>query len=187
MTTYSDYNDDELLSLLKSGEQAAFTEIYERHWKTLYALAYNRLRSIHIAEDIVHEVFASLWNNRDHKIIQNLPAYLATSVKYMILANLRKSLVQRKYESSIEHFSGVTLIDPIDTLHNKRLLVLLQQEVERLPEKCRLIFKLSREQHKSVKEIANELQIAQSTVENQLNKALGKLKVVLRNFNVLFF
>jgi RNA polymerase sigma-70 factor (family 1) len=187
MRTYSDFNDNELLSFLRSGDHTAFTEIYERYWKTLYALAYNRLRNIQAAEDIVHEVFTSLWNNKEQASIKNLPAYLATAVKYLIIGNLRKVATHSDYLDSVEYYSDVVLIDPIENLHNKRLLALLQQEVERLPEKCKLVFKYSREQHKSVKEIADELQISPSTVENQLNKALGRLKIVLKNFNILFF
>jgi len=187
MAIISTLTDNELLSLVKEGDKDAYTEIYRRYWKTLYALSYNRLRDIQAAEDIVHEVFTSLWNNREQSVIQNLSAYLATAVKYLVIGNLRKLATHNNFLNSVEYYSDVVLADPINDLYNKRLLILLKEEVERLPEKCKLIFKYSREKHKSVKEIAEELQISPSTVENQLNKALGRLKIVLKNFNILFF
>lgn len=71
-------------------------------------------------------------------------------------------------------------------LHFKRILELIDTEVEKLPAKCKLIFKCSREQGMPAKEIARELHISQKTVENQLNKALRQLKLVTRSFLNLF-
>jgi RNA polymerase sigma-70 factor (family 1) len=184
---YGDFSDKELLSLLKPGDEAAFTEIYNKYWKTLFALAYNRLRDVHVAEDIVHDVFSSLWKNREQSEIDNLPAYLATAVKYMILAHVRKE--QRQI--SLNDISGELAIDVsydlLESIHNRKILALLNEEVENLPEKCRLIYKYSRNDHKSVKEIAEELNISPSTVENQINKALNRLKIVIKNLNSVFF
>ena len=68
----------------------------------------------------------------------------------------------------------------------KRILELIDTQVEKLPEKCKLIFKYSREQGMPAKEIARELHISQKTVENQLNKALRQLKLATRSFLNLF-
>ncbi len=187
MQGYSDYSDHELLSFLKLGDNLAFTEIYNRHWKKLYALAYNRLRDIQIAEDVVHDVYTGLWNNRQTSEIVNLSAYLAVAVKYNILAHIRKAQTHVNFDSSKHEHQSIASLDIVEDLHNRRILALLHEEVERLPEKCKLIFKYSREAHMSVKEIADELQISTSTVENQLNKALGRLKAVIKRLNVMFF
>lgn len=183
MSLYSDFFDNELLSLLKSGDENAFTEIYNRYWKTLYALAYNRLRDIQIAEDIVHDVFSSLWKNRGQSEINNLPAYLATAVKYLTLIHVRKYQSQTSFSDIPEELSIAVSFDLLESIHNRKMLALLKEEVEKLPDKCRLVYKYRKEEHKSVKEIADELKISTSTVENQLNKALNRLKIVMKNFN----
>ncbi len=172
--------NDKLLELLRSDRQAAFNEIYRRHWQTLYAIAYNRLRDQQKSEDAVHDVFSSLWANRHRSEINNLNAYLATAVKFRVLENLRKESHRQTF---IEHSSRAELQESHDlaeALHHKRLLQALSEEVENLPEKCRLVFKYSREQNMPIKQIAEEMNLSTSTVENHLNKALKKLREVVK-------
>ena len=65
MKEYQLYNNQMLLDLLAESDEVAFTELYNRFWKKLFAIAYNRLNEVQAAEDIVHDVFASLWANRE--------------------------------------------------------------------------------------------------------------------------
>ena len=65
MTAYFGYTDLELINLLKSGDQNAFTEIYNRYFRVLYLHAVRRLRDEDEARDVVQELFASLWLRRD--------------------------------------------------------------------------------------------------------------------------
>lgn len=188
MHAYGPYNDQDLVALLKQGDELAYTEVYNRYWKTLYAIAYNRLRNIQSAEDVVHDVLVSLWNNRQTAEVGNLSAYLATATKYMIF-----HLVKRAKKFSHEEYAmdNAELIhdqeDLEDRLHYKRLLEMVNQEVDKLPEKCRLIFKYSREDHLSVKEIADKMDISTSTVENQMNKALNTLRTKVKNSHMILF
>ena len=62
---YIQYDDNELLYLLAQNDKAAFTELYNRYWQKLYAIAYNRLKETQTAEDIVHDVMAGLWSSRE--------------------------------------------------------------------------------------------------------------------------
>lgn len=181
MTEYSLYDCNQLIKLLSQGDEMAFTEIYRRFWKKLYAIAYNRLKEAETAEDVVHDVFVSLWANRQKNEIQLLENYLGSAVKYMVLARLRKIERERVYrqsgntavviESSVEH-----------TLHYKRILEVIKTEVELLPEKCQLVFKYSRYEGLNTRQIAETLHISPKTVENQLSKALKQLKLVTRSF-----
>lgn len=172
-------DERELLSRLAADDKEAFAAIYRQYWEVLLAMAYNRLKDLATAEDIVHDVFASIWHNRHHQEIHSLKNYLATAVKYMILKQARKASLLRQYRQSeatppTQDFSSDTALD------NKRILELLHREIESLPEKCRLIFRYSREQGMSVREIAGHMHITPKTVENQLNKALRKLRVTLK-------
>ena len=79
MNCYQSYRDEDLLILLAKNDKDAFTELYNRYWAVLFGIAYNRLQQAVTAEDIVHDVFLSLWKNKtDQKILQ-LENYLATA------------------------------------------------------------------------------------------------------------
>ncbi|MEJ7779646.1 MAG: RNA polymerase sigma-70 factor [Daejeonella sp.] len=173
-------SNDELLGLLRSNDQAAFKEIYRRYWQTLYAVAYNRLRNQQKSEDAVHDVLSSLWGNRHKSEIGNLAAYLATAVKFRVLENTRKEFYKQKYiqDRSISHPEESH--DIAEALHYKRLLQALHEEVENLPERCKLVFKYSREENMPLKQIAAEMNLSTSTVENHLNRALKRLKEVVK-------
>ena len=179
MPAYEPYETDQLMSLLAAGDEAAFDALYQRFWPRLFAIAPNRLQNREAAEDVVHDVFASFWANRATAEVRNVENYLAVAVKYAVLVRLRRELRQRDYlrqaTDSALSFSPETQFD------NRHLLELVRREVEKLPERCRLVFKYSREQGLPVKEIARVLDVSPKTVENQLAHALRQLRVALRS------
>ena len=186
MRDYSSYDNVTLLELLSTGEEYAFTEIYNRFSKKLFAVAYSRLKEVQEAEDIVHDVFASLWANRNKVEVKSLENYLATATKYMVFAKIRRKERERLYNKTSQPSSIVELNIEI-SLHYKYILEALTNEVERLPEKCKLIFKYSRNNKLPVKEIAEKLNLSPKTVENQLNKALKQLKLITKTFLISIF
>jgi RNA polymerase sigma-70 factor (family 1) len=188
LSALSTYNctEEELLQRLLANERHAFAEIYNRYWQFLFGLAYNRLKDTQAAEDVVHDVFASLWTNRHKPEIRSLKNYLAVAVKYRILKEVRKAALHRLYQQQANP-SPLYVATPDTTFDNKRIIELLQKEIETLPEKCRLIFRFSREQGMTVKEIADTMDIAPKTVENQLNKALKRLRTTIKNNSIFIF
>ncbi|MBI3139130.1 MAG: RNA polymerase sigma-70 factor [Sphingobacteriales bacterium] len=185
MMEYQLYDNGILMGLVCKGDEAAFTELYNRYWKKLFAMAYSRLKEMQTAEDIVHDVFVSLWANREKINIELLENYLATAVKYMVLSRIKKIERERAYKRSYGMAAVIEM--PVENaLHYKRILELVETEVEKLPEKCRLIFRYSRQNGMPVKHIARELNISPKTVENQLNKALKQLKMAAKTFLHLF-
>lgn len=188
MRMYATLSDAELTTLLKEGNAAAFTEIYNRYWRTLYGLSYNRLRDLQSAEDVVHDVLVSLWKNRETAVVENMTAYLATATKYKIFHLLKRTMKFSVDEHDQEKAENILDTEDMeDRLHYRRLLELVNEEVEKLPEKCRLIFKYSREENLSVKEIAEKMDISTSTVENQMNKALTRLRAKVKNLHLVLF
>jgi RNA polymerase sigma-70 factor (ECF subfamily) len=185
MKEYKLYDDKLLLDLLSESDELAFTEIYNRFWNKLFAIAYNRLKEIEVAEDIVHDVFASLWANREKSEIQSLDNYLATAAKYMVLGKIKKKEQERIYNNNAQQ-TPVFELTVETSLHCKRILEILKTETEKLPEKCRLIFNYSRNEGMAVKQIAKELRLSPKTVENQLNKALKQLKLAAKTFFSFF-
>ncbi|HJY23670.1 MAG TPA: RNA polymerase sigma-70 factor, partial [Hanamia sp.] len=167
---------------LSKSDELAFAEIYNRFWQKLFAIAYNRLKEIQTAEDIVHDVFISLWANREKFTIELLENYFATCAKYMVLAKIKKKERERVYNNSASHQVPVFELPIESSLYYKYILEMVKTEVEKLPERCRLIFKYSRNEGMPVKQIAKELNISPKTVENQLYKALKQLKLATKNF-----
>lgn len=185
LKTYSTYEVKELLALVAHDDEAAFSELYNRFWKKMFAVAYNRLKEIQDAEDIVHDVFVRLWDNRQKLEIGELENYLATAVKYGVLTWIKKRARERKYLKAGTNLSVVES-NSETALHYRQILELVKSEVEKLPERCRLIFKYSRDEGMPVKQIASKLSISPKTVENQINKALRQLKTATRSIMNFF-
>ena len=135
---------------------------------------------------IVHDVLVGLWVSRDKINIDLLENYLATATKYAVLGKFRKKERERRFQNSLQQTQVIEL--PIeDELHCKKILEVIKNEVEHLPERCRLIFKCSREEGKPVKQIARELKLSPKTVENQLTKAIKQLRLATKSLLHSFF
>jgi RNA polymerase sigma-70 factor (family 1) len=176
---YTKNSDKELLDLVAERNENAFTELYYRYWQKLFAIAYNRLKERQTAEDAVHDVFAGLWTNSKLREIVSPENYLAVAIKYVVLDKLKKKMEGRAVFSAVpepETASAET------TVNARQVLELIKTEIEQLPEKCRLIFKYSRNDGMPVKQIAAKLQLSPKTVENQLGKAIRHLRLATRNF-----
>lgn len=176
-----------LLADIASGNQAAFSKLYDLFYPALIQHVVSKINDEAVAQDILHDLFLSLWKSRERvEQIQSLPAYLYTSVRYLILSHLKKNAFLDKQEE-VEMLDIDSGEEPLeDRLHYRYLLDIVHQEIDNLPEKCRAIFKMSREDYMSNKEIAAYLQISESTVENQIRKALQRIKVVTKDFSCFF-
>lgn len=177
MVKLSSLSDTELFDLLKSGDHAAFTEIYNRYWDKLYAVAYNRLADELEAEEAVQNIFLSLWKRKETLQLTHSPAtYLAVSIKYQIFTRLAQ-LKREKLRTDQLKLSAVEGRETTaEWLSEKELRFRIEQCISALPEKCRIVFQLSREQNLSNKQIAEELHISEKTVEGHMTKALTTLR-----------
>ena len=176
MDIYSSHTDHHLLSLLRNDDEAAFAALYGRYWKRMFAMAFLRLERRDLAEDIVQDVFTSLWQRRQELVIASVESWLATAVKYQLV-----TLINRRLSREI-----LTDVLPNDAFTDARIDVrfLEQQlaaEINRLPEKCRLVFTYSREFGYSNRDIAEKLQISEKTVEKHITTARKKLSIGLRS------
>lgn len=162
---------------LCEGNGKAFAQIYDRYWKKLLAIAYHHCRDKVIAEEIVQEVFISLWNRRKALCIDNVNAYLATAVRLSVF----KQYLRQKRRAEITEQTADRAITSWD--EEKIYTRFLQQQingiVEMLPGQCRLVFKLSRVEGMPIPEVAREMGIAEKTAEAHLTKALKVLRLKL--------
>jgi RNA polymerase sigma-70 factor (family 1) len=180
--TLSSHTEKGLLLLLSDNNEAAFTEIYERFWDKLFCIAANKLNSPDDAEGLVQDIFLDLWNRRSSLSINSLEAYLATAVKYKVINILAKRSRDRRFldQASLQY----TVEDDCTEqwISFEELKDSLTRLVAALPEKCRMVFQLSRDNGFSQKEIAAQLGIAEKTVESHLSRALRTLRSELKNF-----
>lgn len=175
MPVNNQVSDHELILLLQSGDGTALKEIYLKYWEPLYKSAFNFLKDNAACEDIIQEVFINIWNKRDTIVYTtSLKSYLYASTRYAVFrqikaGNMRDCLfeeIAKQVESELyEH-----------PLEHKELLNTINAIVEQLPEKCKEVYKLSRVEQLSHKEIAAKLNISTKTVENHLTKALRILR-----------
>lgn len=184
MPEYTNISEGFLLDRLSSGDHAAFTEIYNRYWEKLLAIGYYYTQSKQAAEDIVHEVMIGLWTKRSELAIQSLPAYLATAVKFSVF----KAIVRdRRRRDLLLANASTDFTEEIENKLDARFLsALLQGEIENLPEKTRLVFRYSRHEELSVKEIAQKMDLSPKAVEYHITKALRTLRDSLKKIKSFF-
>jgi len=190
MTDYKSYDDQHLLALLKQGNQSAYTEIYNRYKKLLYTFALKRLDNEEEVEDILHELFMSLWIKREQFSENTLLApYLYNSVRYQIINIFSKRKLSSRYLDSFnQYLKNEFSSDETDHLiRHRELSGLIEKEIAALPKKMREVFQLSRETGYTRKEIAEELGLSEETVKSHMFHALKILKVKLGTMSVLLF
>jgi RNA polymerase sigma-70 factor (family 1) len=170
--------DNELVNLLKEGDEAAFTEIYNRYWDKLYFIAYKLLKDAEGAEEIVQEVFLTLWKKKEALTIQSLTQYLAAMARYAVYRHLAKEK-QLKAQENIIGMSNAADIAEMN-IDDKMLLEIIYKLSNKLPEKCRLVFQYNKLQDISLADVAEQLNISQKTAEGHLTKALRTIRTNLR-------
>ncbi|MHB1178949.1 MAG: RNA polymerase sigma-70 factor [Daejeonella sp.] len=174
-------SDEELSVLLSKAVSAAFEEIFNRYWFQLYASAYKRVRCREAAEEIVQNLFTSLWVKRNIPIHTSLAAYLFTSIRYLVLNHIQKEAVRKNFKDSLQIGKSVYENPAEETVFLNDLKREIEKEINFLPSKCRSVFELSRKEHKTNREIAVVLGISEKTVENHLTKAIRRLRLNLND------
>lgn len=185
MPHYPKLSEQELLLLLKERDHHAFTELYDRTWESLFKIAYQRLKDKEVCRDIVHDVFMDLWNKADSRQIDNLLPYLHTAVRYKIYTWFAKGNRTPHFVEPFEDMAVSNLrADSWYELHELEKLVDLWMNT--LPEKRRKIFQLKFLDNRSTREISQELEISQKTVQNQLITAFDELQAHISHYLPLF-
>lgn len=178
----------ELLSRVSVGDQQAFSTVYDIFSFSLTKYIVSKINDHNTAEDIVHDVFLSLWKNREKADqIENIEAYLYTSCRYLVIKNLNKTHNLVNLEDNFPNHDIATTEHSIEErLFYRYLIDIVEQEIENLPKKCKEVFILSRKALKSNREIAELLGISESTVENHINKAIKHLRINTKHLLTLY-
>jgi len=174
----------QLLKDLKNSNEFALKKLFFNYHDTLFRFICYRISDADIAEDFVQETFIRVWKNRT--LInpkKSFFSYIAKISTNLCLDHFRHIQVRKKHQKNIPKFGESHFYNPETEIN----FSILQQKIkkianEKLPEKCREIFILSRIENKTNTEIALFLNLSKRTVENQLYRALKILKTNLKEF-----
>lgn len=178
-------SDTELVAAVRSGCHDALTEIFKRHWKPLYFGAVQKLKSHELAEEVVQELFADLWEKRAHLFSTedvNLGAYLHRAVKNRVLNQMRKLVYDKKYWEHCQKFLPTSESNVEELAEFNELQEKLHGAIDELSDKTREIFVLNKLKGVPVTKISEQLNLSEKAVGYHLTKSVKELKVQLRDF-----
>lgn len=182
MSILSSYTDHELLEAIRNDDEKAFRELFRRYWRKVRDMAYARVRSKDVTEEIVQDLFVSLWNKRASLSVNNLPAYLFTSVKHRVLNYVESQLVRKKHWEYYKKFIPLQENSTQQVVEFSELMEAIEDGIGHLPEKSKKVFRLNRLEGRSIPEIADILNLSEKAIQYHLTKSLKKLRLHLKDY-----
>lgn len=168
----------DLYVVINENQVQAFTNFYTQFFQKLLITSDKYVEDVFIAEEIVQDVFLKIWEDTEGlNEIKSINSYLYRSVINSSINYLnRQKNIERHHLKIASYYSEESLLELDD---ENELIVLINNEIEKLPTQCKKVFKLSRFDHLKYKEIANLLDISERTVENHIANALKILRAEL--------
>jgi len=172
-------HDEQLLSRIKANDETAFQSLFEKYYQLLCYSAYKICADEHKSKDLAQEVFIDIWRRRENlNIHTSFQAFLRRAVFNKAIDYVRAQRFDFKDYIDL----GVAPEKASQNLEMNELKELIHKTTEQLPERCRIIFFMSRFEEMSHKEIAAKLEISEKTIENQITKALKILRKVIAKY-----
>jgi len=163
-------SERELLLRVASGDEHAFSELFNAHHQHLGTHIYRITDSVELAEEVVQDIFLKIWMNRETlKAVQNFKAYLFVISKNHALNCLRKLAKQRTHQKSIE--DNITKLQLADNNDTAGYYTLLDEAIDHLPPQQQKVYLLSRHNRLKYDEIASQLGLSRETVKKYLQGA----------------
>ncbi|CAG5003367.1 ECF RNA polymerase sigma factor SigW [Dyadobacter sp. CECT 9275] len=177
----NDYTTD--ISTIKIDEDS-FVDIYNLYWEKVFSVCYANLGDEEPAKGMVQEIFKSLWERKDQlEITQSVERYLLRSAKLKVFEYIRNKKIREQHHESI----AARQVQAVNYTENEVMLSSLSDRlrslIETLPGQCRKVFRMSREDGLSNKEIASALFISERAVEYHITKAVTSLKSRLTEYS----
>jgi len=167
--------------IARNDDQYAYKVLFTELYAYLYHFAFTYIKSKPLAEEILSDVFIKIWEKRkDLEKIDNLKVYLYVATRNTSLNYLAKQ--KRNSESVIDESMGEIrslYLDPEQLMITAEMMNRIQNAIDALPAKCKLVFKMVKEDGLKYKEVAEIMNISIKTVENQLAIALKKIGIAV--------
>ncbi len=182
-----DLDDIDIIKRIHASDVKAFEWLFHHYYQPLCLFANRFLNDTELSKECVSDLFSHLWEKRETITVTiSLRSYLHRSVQNRCLNLLKKKKIENKY---VDFVMRTGLINDrayqekiTDGYYSKELTQKINEAIGQLPDRCQEIFRLSRFEHLSYKEIAQKLALSPKTVENQMGIALSKLKQSLNRF-----
>ena len=176
MAPANSFSDQDLLSLFREGSEDAFDQLFHRFYPSLCFFADNILKDKHAAEDIVQDMLLKVWQKQqDFEQFGALRSFLYTGVKNACFNQLDKVKVKARHEEYTNANPEIEA-DILNLIIRTEVVRQLYAMVDTLPEQCRNVIRMTFEEGMKPKEIADELGVTISTVNNQKMRGLKLLK-----------
>lgn len=170
-------SDKQLLDEIKHDSESAYHQLFQKYYTMLCYHAYKTYPDQHKVKDFAQDVFMDIWKKRKElQIHTSLPAYLRRAVTNKSIDYIRS----QRFNFNTVPDKKVEVIQ--ENLEFSQLEEAIKHAVDSLPEKCKIVFSLSRYEGLKHKEIAEKLGISVKTIENQITKALKVLRVAVNNY-----
>jgi len=177
-----------MIHVTRQLDEHTLESLFRDHFSGLCQFASGYVKQDEVAREIVQDAFVSLWEKRTAiDMSKPVKSYLSTTVRNKCLNHLRDS---KKFSSdllALENLPEDAGYDQPDKLVEADIRDQIIRAIDELPEKCREIFKLSRDRHLKYQQIADHLQISVKTVETQMSKALQHMRVRLAEYLPIIF
>ncbi|WP_270087598.1 RNA polymerase sigma factor [Sphingobacterium sp. SYP-B4668] len=177
------YSDKELFVELNRDNTLAFSVLFDRYSDVLFRFIFKRTGSVSDSQDILQEVFLSVWNKRTKiEVGESLYPYLFRASKYEVIDWLVRNDKRSKCMERlvVGHYPEPFCSTSEEELMAKELETLLAHEVDSMPLTMQSVFKLSRVEDMSIKEIAAQLSISEQTVKNNISLAISRLRLLVK-------
>lgn len=169
--------DRDLVALAMEDPVAGFRQIYDKYWEVLFNMAVKRLQDAAEAQDLVQEVFMTLWKQMPAlEPKDSLLPYLQVLLKNRILNIYARNEVKLKYIIQLQSEAALAQENTSASITLKEVQELLEKAIQQLPSKMQLIFRMSREEQMTPAQIAAQLSLSVQTVKNQLSRATEKVR-----------
>jgi RNA polymerase sigma-70 factor (family 1) len=178
MSTFSIHTDSDLVASLQAGDQSAFESIYKKYATDLYRYARKSISLKEDCEEIVQEVFISLWDRHESLHVDSLRHYLFSMVRYKVIRYFQHNKVKKKYAEHFRLFEAVYENAHEEERDSLSLQKVIDKSLEQLPERCQVAVRLRLTENLSNGEIATRMNITKKTVETYMFKAFEHFRAL---------
>lgn len=180
-------SDADLWESIKLDDERAFSTLFHRYSSRIYSNSYAYVKDREVCEQIVHDIFLTVWTNRKTLQIESFKNYLTSAGRYRVYKSINASkIIPIDYKEDLEDFSTASVENTgFDRMSYNDLETELESYLKSLPKRSQEIFLMSRRQLMSNDEIANQLGISKRSVENQITHALKHLRISFKDITVV--
>lgn len=184
-------NEDHWIECIRQGEHSAFEALFKIYYLPLTRFAWRFVQEESLAEELVQEVFAWAWENRERlHITEKIRPYLYKAVKNQSLNHIKRHKLRVEYSTQWVEHNGLVESPPLEEIESEKLRQkeirdIIGQAIEELPPRSKMTFKLHRFDGLTYQEISDVMNISVKTVESQMTRTLKILRTRLDDVIVL--